>query len=52
MIRLYGAKIVCDVEIASETAPPVASLRASFPGVARARGIDPEKPACQITNPE
>ena len=25
MIKLYGAKIVCAVEIASETAPPVAS---------------------------
>ncbi len=52
IIKLYGAKIVCEVEIASETAPPVASCSASFPGVASARGIDPEKPACQITNPE
>ena len=46
MIRLYGAKMVRLVEIGSVTAPPVALTRASVPGVASARGMEPEKPAC------
>ena len=43
-------KIVKFVEIASVTAPPVAVANAA-PPVASARGIDPDRPACQIKNP-
>ena len=52
IIKLYGANIVVEVGIASVTAPPVAFIKASFPGVASARGIEPENPACQTTKPE
>ena len=51
MIRFHAENIVCDVGIDCVTAPAVCLFISSV-YEASCSGIEPEKPACQITKPE
>ena len=50
MIRLYVAKIVCEIGIA-EVIVPLETSTNDAPSVAIAKGIDAESPECHTTKP-
>ena len=50
IIRLYVAKIVCEIGIALVIVPLETSTKEA-PSVAIAKGIEAERPECQTTNP-
>jgi hypothetical protein len=50
IIRLYVAKIVCEIGMA-EVIVPLETSTNEAPSVAIANGIDAESPECQTTNP-